>query len=249
MRHMQRLAAVLALMLAALPAAALPVDLELVLAVDVSRSIDPDEARLQRQGYVEAFGDPRVVQAIRSGTHGRIAVCYVEWAAASLQYTVIDWTVIKDSASATALAGKLAEAPIQSQSRTSISGAIDYSVRLFEGNGYEGERLVIDISGDGRNNDGRLAHLARNDAVAKGIVINGLPIINDRPTFGFPADPNLDTYYETDVIGGSGAFMVVARGFEAFAEAILSKLIREIADRSPGGPLMDVAGIPADQPF
>ena len=226
---MRRILALLALLLTASPAAALPVDLELVLAVDVSRSIDPDEARLQREGYVRALTDERVVQAIRSGVHGRIALTYVEWAAASLQFTVIGWTLIKDRASADAFAGRLAEAPMQSHSRTSISGAIDYSMQLFGKNGFEGERLVIDISGDGRNNDGRQAHLARNEAVARGITINGLPIINDRPTFGFPPDANLDVYYETDVIGGPGAFMVVARNFEQFGEAILAKLIREIA--------------------
>ena len=232
---MRRILALLALLLTASPAAALPVDLELILAVDVSRSIDADEARLQREGYVQALTDPRVIQAIQSGNHGRIAICYVEWAAASLQFTLIDWTLIKDTASANAFAGKLAEMPIQAHSRTSISGAIDYSVKLFGRGGYEGERLVIDISGDGRNNDGRPAHLARNEAVARGIVINGLPIINDRPTFGFPADANLDVYYETDVIGGPGAFMVVARSFEQFGEAILSKLIREIAE-TPSAP-------------
>lgn len=228
---MRRILALLALLLTATPAAALPVDLELVLAVDVSRSIDPDEARLQREGYVRALTDDRVIQAIRSGVHGRIALCYVEWAAASLQFTVIGWTLIQDQASAQAFAGKLAEAPMQSHSRTSISGAIDYSMQLFGKNGFEGERLVIDISGDGRNNDGRQAHFARNEAVARGITINGLPIINDRPTFGFPPDSNLDVYYETDVIGGPGAFMVVARSFEQFGEAILSKLIREIAEQ------------------
>lgn len=232
---MRRILALLALLLTASPAAALPVDLELILAVDVSRSIDADEARLQREGYVQALTDPRVVQAIQSGNHGRIAICYVEWAAASLQFTLIGWTLIKDTASANAFAGKLAEMPIQAHSRTSISGAIDYSVKLFGRGGYEGERLVIDISGDGRNNDGRPAHLARNEAVARGIVINGLPIINDRPTFGFPPDANLDIYYETDVIGGPGSFMVVARSFEQFGEAILSKLIREIAE-TPSAP-------------
>ncbi|MBL8688545.1 MAG: DUF1194 domain-containing protein [Rhodospirillaceae bacterium] len=226
---MRRILALLALLLTASPAAALPVDLELVLAVDVSRSIDPDEARLQREGYVRALTDERVVQAIRSGVHGRIALTYVEWAAASVQFTLIGWTLISDQASADAFAGKLAEAPMQSHSRTSISGAIDYSIQLFGKNGFEGERLVIDVSGDGRNNDGRQAHLARNDAVARGITINGLPIINDRPTFGFPPDANLDVYYETDVIGGPGAFMIVARNFEQFGEAILAKLIREIA--------------------
>lgn len=232
---MRRILALLALLLTASPAAALPVDLELILAVDVSRSIDADEARLQREGYVQALTDPRVIQAIQSGNHGCIALCYVEWAAASLQFTLIDWTLIKDQSSADAFANKLSEMPIQSHSRTSISGAIDYSMKLFGRNGYEGERLVIDISGDGRNNDGRPAHLARNEAVARGITINGLPIINDRPTFGFPADANLDVYYETDVIGGPGAFMVVARSFEQFGEAILSKLIREIAE-TPSAP-------------
>ncbi len=226
---MRRILALLALLLTASPAAALPVDLELVLAVDVSRSIDPDEARLQREGYVRALTDERVVQAIRSGIHGRIALCYVEWAAASLQFTVINWTLIKDRGSAEAFAGRLAEAPMQSHSRTSISGAIDYSMALFGKNEFEGERQVIDISGDGRNNDGRQAHLARNEAVARGITINGLPIINDRPTFGFPPEANLDRYYETDVIGGPGAFVIVARNFEQFGEAILAKLIREIA--------------------
>lgn len=226
---MRWLAVLFALTFAAAPAAAVPVDLELVLAVDVSRSVDPDEARLQRQGYVQAFSDMRVIRAIQSGEHGQIAVIYVEWAAASLQFTVIDWTLIKDAASSRAFAGRLSEMPIQSHSRTSISGAIDYSVRLFN-NGFEGERQVIDISGDGRNNEGRPAHLARNDAVARGIVINGLPIVNDRPTFGFPSDANLDAYYESDVIGGPGSFMIVAHGFEAFAEAVLTKLIREIAE-------------------
>jgi hypothetical protein len=228
---MRRILALMVFLFAASPAAALPVDLELVLAVDVSRSIDPDEARLQREGYVRALTDERVIQAIRSGLHGRIAICYVEWAAAHLQFTTIGWTLIKDTASADAFAGRLAEMPIQSHSRTSVSGAIDYSAKLFANNGYEGERLVIDVSGDGRNNDGRPAHLARNEAVAKGITINGLPIINDRPTFGFPPDANLDVYYETEVIGGPGAFVVVARSFEQFGEAILSKLIREIAER------------------
>lgn len=232
---MRRILVLLAFLFAASPAAALPVDLELILAVDVSRSIDADEARLQREGYVQALTDPRVIQAIQSGVHGRIALCYVEWAGIGLQFTLIDWTLIKDHASANAFASKLSEMPIQSHSRTSISGAIDYSVKLFGRNGYEGERLVIDVSGDGRNNDGRPAHLARNEAVAKGIVINGLPIVNDRPTFGFPPDANLDVYYETDVIGGPGAFMVVARSFEQFGEAILSKLIREIAE-TPSAP-------------
>lgn len=235
---MRRLAALLVLLfLSAFPAAAMPVDLELVIAVDVSRSIDADEARLQREGYIRALTDPRVIRAVQSGTHGRIALCYVEWAAANLQFTVIDWTLIKDMASANTFVGKLKTLPIQSHSRTSISGAIDYSLRLFGRGGFEGERLVIDISGDGRNNDGRPAHLARNEAVAKGIVINGLPIINDRPTFGFPPEANLDIYYETDVIGGPGSFMVVAKGFEAFAEAILSKLIREIAAVPANSPL------------
>ncbi|MEE8276345.1 MAG: DUF1194 domain-containing protein [Alphaproteobacteria bacterium] len=211
-----------------------PVDLELVLAVDISGSIDAFEARLQRQGYMSAIVHPRVIGAIESGFLQRIAVTYFEWGGDFHQRTIVGWTVISDAASARAFASALAEMPIVRARRTSISAAIDYAVPLFENNGYEGTRRVIDVSGDGYNNIGRPVIEARDAAVATGITINGLPIINDRPNpFGRPPPANLDTYYENYVIGGPGSFLVVAVKFDNFAQAILSKLIREIAAAAP----------------
>ncbi|HET6467348.1 MAG TPA: DUF1194 domain-containing protein [Geminicoccaceae bacterium] len=212
----------------------LPVDLELVLAVDISGSIDPWEASQQREGYIAAMADEAVVHAIRSNFHQRIAVAYIEWGGADHQRTVLPWTVIDDRASAEAFAGALAEASAVRAMYTSISHAIDYAVPMFEGNGYAGERQVIDVSGDGPNNRGRPLADARADALAKGITINGLPILNDRtqpwdsPT---PVEMQLDKYYAEHVIGGPGAFIVIADDFRAFRDAILSKLIREIAGR------------------
>jgi hypothetical protein len=215
------------------PAAAVPVDLELILAVDVSRSIDAEEAQLQRQGYLEALRDPRVYRAIKSGEFGQIAIAYVEWAGVEFQFITIDWTLISTPEDLEAFAAKLEKSPRLSLSRTSVSGAIDFCVPMFFNNGFEGRRMVIDVSGDGRNNSGRPAYLARNDAVGRGITINGLPIMDGRPNFGFPPERDLDLYYEAEVIGGPGAFMVIAKGFDTFAQAILAKLIREIAER-PG---------------
>jgi hypothetical protein len=220
---------VIACLGAASPVAAVPVDLELVLAVDVSRSVDPEEAKLQREGYITALQHPRVLQAIRSAPHGRIAAIYVEWAGVDTQYTVVPWTVIEDDKSAASFIERIAAAPYVARNWTSISGAIDYSVPLFENNGFEGTRRVIDISGDGRTNQGRPTAAARDDAVAAGITINGLPVINERLNFYRPPEGDLDVYYRDNVIGGPGAFMIVAENFSAFTGAILSKLIREIA--------------------
>lgn len=231
------LAAFLVFGAAAAPVSALePVDVELVLAVDVSRSIDEVEAQLQRQGYVEAFRNPRILRAIANGPLGRIGVTYVEWAAVDFQRHVIGWTVIKDAASANAFADRLAAAPRQSWGWTSVSGAIDFSVPLF-GQSFEGTRQVIDVSGDGRNNSGRPAADARDEAVARGITINGLAIMNDRTNFGRPPDRELDAWYRENVVGGPGSFLVVAEDFEAFGEAVLNKLLKEIAtDPGPGSP-------------
>ncbi|ROQ01075.1 uncharacterized protein DUF1194 [Stella humosa] len=232
---MQRAILAAVLTVAGLPAAALePVDVELVLAVDVSRSIDEVEAQLQRQGYVEAFRNQRVIRTIGNGPLGRIGVTYVEWAAVDFQRHIIGWTLIKDAASARAFADQLEASPRQSWGWTSVSGAIDFAVPLF-GQTFEGTRQVIDVSGDGRNNSGRPAAAARDDAVAKGITVNGLAIINDRTNFGRPPDRELDAWYRENVIGGPGAFLVVAEDFEAFGEAVLNKLLKEIADR-PGAP-------------
>lgn len=207
-----------------------PVDLELVLAVDVSGSIDEFEATLQRQGYMSAVVHPRVIDAIQSGILQSIAVTYVEWSGDFNQRTVVDWRVIDGKESALAFASALSETPVIRARRTSISAAIDYVVPKFENNGFDGTRRVIDISGDGYSNIGRSVPDARDAAVAAGITINGLPIINDRPNpFGRPPPSDLDDYYENNVIGGPGSFIVVAESFDNFSQAILSKLIREIA--------------------
>ena len=230
---------------AAAVAQELPVDLELVLAVDVSGSIDAEEARQQRDGYVAAIADAAVVQAIQANFHRRIAVLYLEWASADYQRVALDWAIIEDDASAKAFAGRLAAAPPRTARWTSISAAIDAAVPLFEGNGYAGDRRVIDVSGDGPNNRGRSVLAARDEAVARGIVINGLPILNDRrqpfdlPT---PVEMDLDLYYSDHVIGGPGSFVIPAKDFADFRSAILNKLIREIAGPAPAA--RDVAEAP-----
>lgn len=206
-----------------------PVDLQLVFAVDVSRSVDADEARLQRDGYIAALTHPRVIKAITSGPVGRIAVTYFEWANAGYQLIVVPWTVIASEGDARAVAAALNEAPIVAANWTSISGAIDFGASLMAASGFTSPRRVIDISGDGRNNNGRPAADARDEAVRQGIVINGLPVINDRPNFGYRPERDLDVYYRTEVIGGPGAFIKVADGFAAFGEAILAKLVTEIS--------------------
>jgi hypothetical protein len=226
--------------LPAMPASAqdLPVDLELVLAVDISGSVDEQEARLQREGYIAALRHPDVIEAIQGGMFGRIAIAYVEWAGDHYQRTMLDWTVIEDQPDAAEFADALAETPLLTAHWTSLSAAIDYAVPLFENNGLEGFRRVIDISGDGHNNRGRPVEWARDDAVAAGITINGLPIVNDRPNpWGGRPPAGLDLYYEERVIGGPGAFMIVAEDYTSFASAILSKLLLEIAGATPPGAL------------
>lgn len=214
------------------PAEGLVVDLEIVLAVDVSGSVDNYEARQQRDGYVAALRDPAVIKAIAANEHRRIAVAYIEWAGGTYQQTVADWALIDSEASAYAFADLLERAPIGRERWTSISGGIDYAMPMFDANGYAGERLVIDVSGDGMNNSGRSLAFARDEALGRGIVINGLPILNDRPQpfdMPTPMEQQLDRYYERYVIGGPGSFMVTAQSFEDFKTAVLAKLIREIA--------------------
>jgi hypothetical protein len=206
-----------------------PVDMLLVLAVDVSRSIDEDEARLQREGYRAGVCDGRVVEAITRGMLGAIAIAYVEWAGSEYQRLVLPWQRIAGQADANRWAETLAEAPRASLSWTSISGGIDFSRRVLAEAPFEATRRVIDVSGDGVNNSGRGVERARDEAVADGVIINGLPIINDRPTFGRAPPIPLDQYFQQSVIGGFGSFMVVAEDFEAFGTAVRRKLIREIA--------------------
>ncbi len=225
------------------------VDLELVLAVDVSGSVDEVEGELQRQGYLTALVDPRVIRTIRDGPHRRIAVTYIEWAGTDYQITVAKWAQIHDAKSAQAFVNAIAKVPVFSGPWTSISTAIDTAAAMFEGNGYRGTRRVIDISGDGPNNRGRPVALARDEAVKRGITINGLPIINDRVNpWGGPPSADLDIYYEEFVVGGPGAFIIRATTFKTFAAAILSKLIKEIAAAPPPAGTRDQALASGAQP-
>ncbi len=204
------------------------VDLALVLAVDVSRSMDPDEQDLQRQGFVDAFRSPLVHNAIREGSLGRISVIYMEWSGESDQKVVIPWTLIEGAESALEFSDRLSRAPMGRIFQTSISGAITFASQLLDFSGVEPIRRVIDVSGDGPNSSGRNVIFARDEAVAKGITINGLPIMLKRPS-GFGDMENLDQYYRDCVIGGSGAFLVPVRERQQFGEAIKTKIIREIA--------------------
>jgi hypothetical protein len=223
-----------ALLLPAVPQAAaqdLPVDIELVLAVDMSPSMDREERDIQRRGYVEALRHPEVVTAIRSGIHGRIAVTYVEWSAPTAQTVVVPWRVVEDAATAVAFADALAEMPDTGMRGTSISGALLFSAALFDANGFDGTRRVIDVSGDGPNNRGAPVVPTRDDVVARGITINGLPLML-RPGGPGPV-VRLDVYYEDCVIGGPGAFIVPVRDVADLGEAIRRKLVLEIAGRAP----------------
>jgi hypothetical protein len=198
------------------------VDLQLVLAVDASGSVDQRRFELQQRGYVAAFRDPRVLRAIQSGATQAIAVTMVQWTGPALQIQVLPWTLINDVATAHAFATAIAATPRQLFSGgTSISGVIDYAMPLMLEAQFKGTRRVIDISGDGSNNRGRPAANARDDAVRTGIVINGLPIL--------ALEPGLGRYFSDHVIGGPGAFAIAAESYETFAEAILKKLIREMA--------------------
>jgi hypothetical protein len=220
--------------------AELEVDLALVLAVDVSRSMDVDEQRLQRDGFVEAFRSGAVHEAVRKGVLGRVAVVYVEWSGPAEQTIVVPWTVIDGPAGARAFADRLAGTAIGRVFSTSISGAIDFGVKLLAGSGVEPLRRVIDVSGDGPNNTGRTVTLARDEAVAGGITINGLPFMLKRPS-GMGDIENLDLYYRDCVIGGPGAFIVPVREARHFADAIRTKLVREIAGVPEPEPLVRLA--------
>lgn len=218
--------------------AAEDVDLLLVLAADVSRSVDSEKFDLQRNGYSAAISNPRVLQAIQSGPHGRIAIAFLEWSGIGAQKVIVDWTVISDAKSAQDFASQVVESPRPFADRTSISGGIDFAMVQLERAPFNAPRRVIDVSGDGTNNSGRDVANARDDAVAKGVTVNGLVILSDRPIPWNPDHTNppggLAKYYHDNVIGGSGSFVMQAQNFESFGQAILSKLIAEIA--TTGGP-------------
>jgi hypothetical protein len=212
---------------------AVAVDVELVLAVDISYSMDLDELALQREGYAQALTSRDFMQALRQGMHGKVAITYFEWAGATEQKIVVPWRLIDGPESADAVAAEIARAPLRRASRTSISGALMFAKPLFAGSGYRGIRRVIDVSGDGANNNGPLVELVRDEVLAEGITINGLPIMLKRPNFSTMDIVELDVYYEDCVIGGPGAFVIPVKEREKFTEAIRTKLVLEIAGRMP----------------
>jgi hypothetical protein len=213
--------------------AAEQVDLLLVLSSDVSRSVDHPKFLLQREGYASAISDPQVLDAIRSGPHQKIAICFVEWSGFGAQKLVIDWTVIDGPAAARKFGDQLLELPRSFADRTSISGGIEFAAAQIARAPFEAARRTIDVSGDGTNNAGRDVRLARDEVVAKGIVVNGLVILSDRPIPWNAEHTNppggLEKYYQDNVIGGPGAFVLVAENFSSFGRAIIKKMIAEIA--------------------
>src|ERR687888_2527027 len=231
-------ALVLALLSSAL--ATEPVDLLLVLASDVSRSVDHPKFLLQREGYAAAISDPHVLDAIKSGPHQRIALCFVEWSGFGAQKLVIDWTIVDGQDAARKFGDQLLELPRSLADRTSISGGIEFAAAQLERAPFESARRTIDVSGDGTNNAGRDVKLARDEVVAKGVVINGLVILSERPVPWNAEHTNppggLEKYYQDNVIGGPGAFVLAAENFNSFGRAIIKKLIAEIAVLSPGAP-------------
>jgi Protein of unknown function (DUF1194) len=225
--------------------AAADVDLLLVLAVDVSRSIDATKFQLQREGYAAAVADPHVLDAIRTGRTGRIGLTFVEWSGVGAQKVVIDWTTIGDADSAKGFGDRLLEAPRSFADRTSISGAIEFAMGQLDKAPYEAARRTIDVSGDGTNNAGRDVAMLRDEAVAKGITINGLVILSDNPMSWNPDHTNppggLANYYRNNVVGGPSAFVMVAENFNSFGQAIIKKMIAEVAQAHEALPLRAAA--------
>lgn len=210
------------------------VDLLLVLAADVSHSIDAAKFKLQREGYSAAVSDPRVVKAMTGGTHRRIALCFIEWADDYEQSVIVDWMPIGGSQDADRFAKTIRQAPRVHSGRTSIGAGIDYAMAQLERTAFQSARRVIDVSGDGTSNAERTLAKAREEALAQGVTINGLAILGDAPLSTNPRHTNppggLTAYYRDNVIGGPGAFVMEATGFEAFGQALIAKLIKEIAD-------------------
>ena len=218
------------------------VDVELVLAVDVSYSMDMDELAIQREGYAQAIVSKEFLQALKTGPNGKISVTYFEWAASSDQKIIIPWRLIDGPETADAVANEIMKTPIRRASRTSISGAINFAMPLFDENPHRGLRRVIDISGDGPNNNGSPVTIARDTALQKGITINGLPIMVKEPSYSTMDIDNLDLYYEDCVIGGPGSFVVTIKERDKFKEAIRTKLLLEVAGITPEPRIVPVAG-------
>ena len=219
------------------PARAQQVDLLLVLAADVSRSVDHQKFMLQREGYAAAVSNPQVLDAIRSGPHGKIALNFLEWSGVGAQKMVIDWTVIDGPESARRFGDQLVEAPRSFADRTSISGGIEFAMAQLKRSPFQATRRTIDVSGDGTNNAGRDVRIARDEAVAEGVTINGLVILSQTQVPWNPEHTNppggLEKYFRDNVAGGPGSFVVAAEGFESFGKAIIKKMIAEIAMLGP----------------
>jgi len=220
--------------------AAEQVDLLLVLASDVSRSVDTRKFQLQREGYAAALSNPRVIEAIKSGPHGRIAICFIEWSGATSQKVVIDWTIVSDMASARKIGDQMLELPRSFADRTSISAGLEYAMNQLEQAPFQATRRTIDVSGDGTNNSGRDIASVRDEVLAKGVTINGLVILSDTPLPWNPEHTNppggLDEYYRRNVTGGPGSFVMVAENHNSFGQAIVKKMIAEIAWLEPEKP-------------
>jgi hypothetical protein len=216
-----------------LPAVATPVDDELVLAVDVSQSMDAGEHRLQRAGYVEALLHPEVLRAVQTGIYGRVAITYVEWGGPLSQAVAVPWTLVEDQASARGFAEALTARPMRTIHGTSISGALAFAASLFEANGYDGFRRVIDVSGDGPNSSGRPVVPIRDAVLGQGLIVNGLPIMLRQADYTPWSIPDLDIYYADCVIGGPGAFVLPVDDPAQLADAIRQKLVLEIAGTPP----------------
>lgn len=221
------------MLMAAPPVRAESVDLQLILAADVSISVDNEEFRLQRDGYAAAITSPTVLAAIRSGPNHAIAICFVEWSGATAQQVVVDWMVIRDGEVAKVFADALRAAPRSFAGATAIGAGIDFAMKQFSRSGVDSRRRVIDVSGDGDNNSGRPVEYSRDDAVAAKVTVNGLAIVNEHPATGFighvqPAG-GIGNYYRTRVAGGSDSFVIEIDSFAGFAEAMTRKLVAEIA--------------------
>jgi hypothetical protein len=217
------------------------VDVELILATDISYSMDMDELAIQREGYAQAIVSKEFLQALKALPNGKIAVTYFEWAASSDQKIIIPWRLIDGPETADAVANEIMKTPVRRASRTSISGAINFAMPLFDEDPYRGLRRVIDISGDGPNNNGAPVTGARDAALAKGITINGLPIMVKEPSYSTMDIDNLDFYYEDCVIGGPGSFVVSIKDRDKFKEAIRTKLLLEVAGITPERRVVPVA--------
>jgi hypothetical protein len=220
------------------------VDVAISLAADVSRSIDDEEFELQRKGYAAAVTSPQFVQAVQSGVHGAVALCFIEWAGPGQQTVVAKWMVIRDGEGATDFAKMLLAAPRSFAGRTAIGDGIDFAAAQLAAAKFTAVRRVIDVSGDGTNNSGRPVTAARDEATAKGVTINGLAIINEKTggirgtfLFGHTHPPGgLPNYYRDNVIGGPGAFVLQIVNFDTFAQAMTKKLLTEISDAAPRSP-------------